>query len=523
MMRIMLVDDEESTREIVCRYLDANLEYRVVAQAGNGVEALEKIGTARPDVLITDICMPKMDGLELVRQIRQQELPTRVIIMSGYNDFEYAKRAIRYDVEDYLLKPFMPSTLDELLESIGKKLELSRYGNSDSTATRENFLNALVKGELEPEAIHKGAEALRLPVGGNVLSVGALRFFSADRPTGPQGTWERFCKLVAEQIPPSLHAVCFIQMPERPTILLFYQGCLWSECERLLESFFRSLSSQLESSCGRSVWCGFSPPFGSLCQAADANARALAVWKRTCSLDDRATFDRPVEKRGTERAQIERSIEELEDSCALALSVGDRAATGALDSLFGMLEQLALHDYHLMQVRLLSSVVRISNLVNTDAMNRKTVGEFNRYLNDAKAIGSLFETRYLLKKAVATALEAKRSENRPVSDIIISSVKEKIRQNLANESFTVDDAVSGFNYSNNYIRHIFSQREGISIKEYIIRQRMEMAKRLLGNSAIPIKEIAQRTGYRDQRYFSFGFKEFCGVSPTVWRKQHGNP
>jgi two-component system response regulator YesN len=517
MMTIMLVDDEESTREIVSSYLNRNLEYRVVAQAGNGTEALEKLEKSLPDVVITDICMPTMDGLELARQIRLREYPAKVIIMSGYSDFEYAQKAIKYEVEDYLLKPFLPSTLESLLCSIEKKLESERYARSNRKQTRENFLGAMVKGELKAEEIHKGAEIFLLPTCGNSFMIGALRFFLSDCPTGPTGVWDRFRQLFLDQLPSSLHAVCFMQGKDRATILVSYDECKEKECKESLAVLFESISKELESSCNRSVWCGFSPPFGSLCQAQEANTMASLVWKRTFSLAARCSFYSKTTD--IDMAQTIASIRKLENAYTLALSLGSESALVSLDSIFGQLEQLGLYDYHSMQVQLLSLVVKISILMDTNQMDHETLDDFTKYLNNAKTLGSLFETRYMLKKVSETVWKAKRSANLPTSEIIIDTIKKTVRKNLTNEFFTVDDALEGLNYSHSYIRHIFGQREGMSIKEYIIGQRMERAKLLLQDSTIPIKEIARQTGYRNQRYFSFGFKEFCGISPTTWRKE----
>ena len=523
MITIILVDDEIETRRIIARYLNATQSYRVIGEAGNGIEALALLESRQPDVVITDICMPNMDGLELVKQIRHLEYAIKVIIMSGYSDFDYAQQAIRYNVEEYLLKPFLPSSLEEILASIAKRQKVSRYSKEGSEDGRNNFLNSMVKGDLDTVAILQGIKDLQLPLGGNAFILGFLRFFS--KTAGEIPFDRKVLRSYAREVLPSclksgLQGVCFLQSRERMSILFSFQGCQEESFRREVTQAIRLLSSYMEAKYQTSVWCGFSPIYNALTQSSEANAKAEIVWKQYCSLKDPCNFyeERVVSQDGID--SLLQEIISIENNCALALSLGDGSSILFLDSLFPSLEELTLLDYHAMQVNLLSFVIRISNLVNTEGINTKTLEDFNTYLNDAKAIGSLFETKHLLKKAIATALAVRHDSKRPVSECIVSSIQAKVQENLGNEKFTVDDALAGLNYSKNYLRHIFSQTKGESIKEYLIRERMNLAKQLLRDSSIPIKEIAERTGYRNQHYFSFGFKEALGISPSQWRSDN---
>ncbi len=519
MITILLVDDEKTARQSISRYLNSTQDYRVIGEANDGIEALALLETKQPDVLITDICMPRMDGLELVKQMRQLHYTTNIILMSGYSDFAYAKKAITYNVEEYLLKPFMPSTLEEILTIIKGKIEVNRYKGEDAETIKGNFLNSMVRGELDTVEILKGIDALHLPLEGNSFLIGFLRFYSPDH----QGfdikkVWESFQQILSTELPSCLRAICFMQPKDRASILFSFKGCQHEVCREELSKLFSSLSEQTKKKCNVSVWCAFGPSFKSFSQASEANTKAEIVWKQHSTLTTSCNFyHEPCEDKDKMEA-LTMQIQTTQNECALALSLGSMTSLQSLDVLFICLEELTYHSYHEMQVHLLSFVIRISNLVNTANMNKQTLENFTSYLNDAKAIGSLFETKDLLKKAICTALTSKRLDKKTVSDIIASSVKQKIEGNLSNENFTVDDAIEGLNYSNNYIRHIFSQTEGKSIKEYIIAERMLLAKHLLENSDMPIKEIAERTGHHNQHYFSSSFRKYMKCSPSEWRE-----
>lgn len=133
--RIMLVDDEEEVRKAIIRQMDwEQLGFTVVGDAENGEDALEKMEQSEPDVVITDIRMPYMDGLTLTARIREKYPSVKILIFSGYDDFEYAQRAIKLNVTEYILKPVNGQELAQILgrvkNSLDEEIEQRRNINS---------------------------------------------------------------------------------------------------------------------------------------------------------------------------------------------------------------------------------------------------------------------------------------------------------------------------------------------------------------------------------------------------------
>ena len=122
--RVMLVDDEEDVRQAIARKIDwEEIGFEVVASAENGQEALELQARVHPDVVMTDIKMPFMDGLTLTRKLKENRKNTKVIIFSGFDEFEYAKEAIKLEAEEYLLKPLNASELKNVFLRIRENLD----------------------------------------------------------------------------------------------------------------------------------------------------------------------------------------------------------------------------------------------------------------------------------------------------------------------------------------------------------------------------------------------------------------
>ena len=142
--KIMLVDDEEEVRTSIIRKIDwQDAGFEVIGDAENGKEALEKIEQNEPDVVLTDIRMPYMDGLEMAENIRQRYPSIKIVIFSGFDEFEYAKKAIKLNVIEYILKPVNVEELTAILKKIKKNLDEEIEQKRDVSLLRENYKRSL--------------------------------------------------------------------------------------------------------------------------------------------------------------------------------------------------------------------------------------------------------------------------------------------------------------------------------------------------------------------------------------------
>ena len=178
--KIMLVDDEEEVRTSIIRKIDwQDAGFEVIGDAENGKEALEKIEQNEPDVVMTDIRMPYMDGLEMAENIRQRYPSIKIVIFSGFDEFEYAKKAIKLNVIEYILKPVNVEELTAILKKIKKNLdeEIEQKRNvtllresyiKSLPALREHFLNDLIQGGMEETQIEEKLNEYAIDVAGAV-------------------------------------------------------------------------------------------------------------------------------------------------------------------------------------------------------------------------------------------------------------------------------------------------------------------------------------------------------------------
>ena len=185
--KILLADDEEEIREGIVRKLDwENIGYTVVGSAENGLEALEKAERLQPDVVITDIRMPFMDGLELGAKLRAFLPSAKLIFFSGYDDFEYAQRAIQLNAAEYILKPINAAELTETLKKLKNRMDLEfaekrdvetlrRNYTESLPVLREQFLVGLMEGREPPERLRERADRYGIGAGAGRWAVALVR------------------------------------------------------------------------------------------------------------------------------------------------------------------------------------------------------------------------------------------------------------------------------------------------------------------------------------------------------------
>ena len=195
--RIILVDDEEEVRKGIIRKIDWNhLGFEVVGDAENGAEALEKIEQLEPEVVMTDIRMPFMDGLALTERIRQKYPSMKVLIFSGFDDFEYAQQAIKLNVTEYILKPVNVEELSEILTRVRKNLDEEISQRRDAALLRESyqkslpilravFLNDLMRGTADAGMIEEKLKEYSVDILHAKKWLTALIHIEAENAEGP--------------------------------------------------------------------------------------------------------------------------------------------------------------------------------------------------------------------------------------------------------------------------------------------------------------------------------------------------
>ena len=525
--RVLLADDEAEIRQGISRKIDwAAQGFELAGEAENGAEALELAEQIRPDVVLTDIKMPFMDGLELCRRLRRQLPAAKLVVFSGFDDFEYARQAVSMGVSEYIMKPVNARELEGVLASLRSQLEAQRQQRRDMEALRRRYEESLpVLRELFFARLLDG----RVPP--DQLAERAARF-ELELPGGP---WA--AALVQMDLPAG-------QPAERDELLLLsvrsfleehfeLEGCwlrtlLYNDAVALLAGLqnpeqLYPLMSELERLCALAPSClglGLTVGLGQLCGAAGQLHQSMEG--AIAALDYRLLM-------GGGRVLY---IGDLEPDASLRLSLDDedqRALATAVK--LGSEEQLDATLHELLdrvrasrlppaqcQLYVLEIVTCLVRLARSGGVEVEDVfGPDFAGAVPAAQFASLERLGEWLGERCRRLRELLGRRRTDSAGRTVEEAKSYIAAHFADSDLGVEAVCEHLHLSPTYFFTLFKRETGQSFTACVTEQRMAEAARLLRETEEKTYLIAQRTGYADPNYFSYVFKRHFGMTPSKYR------
>lgn len=531
MIKIIIAEDEEEVRTRLVRHInESDTDYQVIGQAGDGSEALALVRELQPDILLTDICMPEVSGLELLRAVRENDQELPVIVISGYDEFSYAKEAMSLGVREYLLKPFLPKELFHVLDKTREVLEqrareaaewqsMNEELQKNIRYSRQRFFHSLLRGRLGWQEREVTAAVIGFDLQADWYCAGILGAETPDNDVHAPGMlqlleqlWQGYFSSACR-----LHPV----LDERERILLFFtgQGQTRRELAEQIADGMERICGVLRGQEDVPVRCAL----GRLCQSYDTLERsyreALDIW-RVSLAQEKSVHTYPAESVSVLNAG-EKS-EALIEKLLLDLQMGEKKeALAGLDALLACYGSCPPSMAEKISMRLFRLVLQISELMRDVDEQEVAWSEQNLigYLRQHFSTISLWEVRGMLAAYVERCCEHFARRNAADSDKLIYRACMVIDENIGNEEFDLDMLAQKLYFSATYVRQLFKSKMGESFSDYLFRRRMELAGQLMRNQALKVQDIAERTGYRDQRYFARCFKKYYHCTPTEYRSR----
>lgn len=510
---VLVVDDEPAALRYVCTIIEEHCPgFSVVGTALNGAEALAELERLRPELVVTDARMPVMDGIRMVNELREQHDETPVLILSGYDDFEYVRGALDTGVVDYILKPVSVQRLRKAMAGLKERLLERR----DRAVAR--WLHKLGTGaaaECEVPLRHKCHVAL-LRYGGLVRRVDAR---------AAEASFERHGELLAVAGRDGREALLFASSHavDSPR----FQSAL-----RELAAAAPPLVTAAAATEPGSVATG-SAAAGSRSAGSAPGSRAAAPYYTL------AAFPRPVPAEEVEGAVawlarvVDRSVKPgltqhcsaeppPEDSGGVKRALADRLSYGATTGSKAVIDEVVedlVAGWERNAPSLYSLRKSIAALLFRCTEGEADSAEIDSLVDDAvEAPGSYADLGAAVKRVILTLLTPELLEEEG-SDApgFFRGIRSWVAEHYT-EQLSLRDVAAHFGLSPSYVSRLFRRYEGISLGEYLTKRRVQVACELLaGRAETPVKEIAAYCGFRDQYYFSRVFKASTGYSPTEYR------
>ncbi len=536
--RIILVDDEEEVRKSIIRKIDwTSVGFTVVGDAENGEEALEKIEGLEPDVVLTDIRMPYMDGLTLAERIRQKYPSMKIVIFSGYDDFEYAKRAIKLNVTEYILKPVNVEELTAILKRIKTNLDEEIEQKRNVTLLRENyrkslpilreqFLKDLISRPMENETVLDLVEEYGIPGAKKWIAIAVELERELAQEDVPLPLHEEknlipisVIQIMEENLKPyyrfslvsfsgtaeaEIAGIVAVDDGNSQTGLIDILGDICKEIRKLLKvpvtigighsaAELGNISVSFKSALDA---LGYRAIVGTGGTIYINDVEPVSGGKLQFGGEDESAFVQAI-KFGPEE-KIEEAVQQIVKRMSDARVHVRQYQAYVLSVANCMIQLTQQYDLNLEEIFADDPLGLDPFTVIQQALNRDN---FSRWLYQA-------------------ALKINGAMNRERDNTarqVMEKAKQYIMDNYQDPDLSVEQICRYLHMSPAYFSTMFKKATGQTYIAYLTEIRLNKAVELLNMTDDKTYVIASKVGYQEQNYFSYVFKKRFGVSPTKFR------
>ncbi len=521
MLKVLMVDDEVVVRSAVRNNIDWEAhDFVFCGEAADGEMALSLIQEVKPDILITDIRMPFLDGLELSKIVRGTMPWIKIIILSGHDEFEYAKSAISVGVEEYLLKPIDSADMLEILKKTATRIQKEKEERMKVSLLKNKLIISETekKSKIIYDLIYAKKGMKEILARANDLDIDLIAKY--------------YVVLAAE-----------FTVPENEFIQ-------YTVIESIVEDFVNSCGDVRYSFLGndRVVFVLLGNSFAELDDRVFEFAQALKyeVERHTCAL---TTIG--VGKIVTRLSEVAKSFASADKARKIMMEQGmhhintaDEIALSEMETLIAkgsLADQLKYATMSDVQSIFEKSVkidgpeahsllfcyyvvvdlyLGCARLINSFGGNPENVLPGMKGIqNINKVIQSQEDFKSYAMDMLIRTVEFKESQQRDKSFPIIKKAKEYIEQYYGDANISLHIVAKQVHLSPNHFSMVFSQKTGTTFIEYLTKVRMQQAKEQIEKSLKSLNQIAEEVGYSDANYFSYTFKKYEGITPSEYRKK----
>jgi two-component system response regulator YesN len=528
MIKLLVVDDEKFIRKGLITTIEwGKLDIEIVGEAENGKKALEKIKKFNPQIIICDVKMPVMDGLEVARYICENGLNIKMIILSGYDDFKYAQKAIKYGVREYLLKPAGEENLiksiiniKDIIEKEEKELKrkdiISAKLNASISISRENYLKNILYGyKKDLDDIDEKFKLLDI----NLES----QFFTVINLNIVEGRNYNFeLEEITQQINDIVkhHISIYFKIQDinisgSSMVFIINKPCNMDEKEfvrsikekgeRIIKELQRRLNIQSFIGIGynyifaKDIRKSFHEALISFSYAKNRSKNILYIgdFKLDKLINNTAIFDKGKEfeltLRGGDLVKINEMISSITASCIDNINNYKKIAIHLM-----IITEKVMYDI----IKNNNDKLYIENIDYSELINLSEIISIEKYLKDniGRIIGNII------------------NQGEMGSSRLISSALEYIKKHY-NKKASVQNVSEQLGLNADYFSYLFKKETGKNFIDVLNEYRIEKAKEYLKSTNYKIYEVANMVGFNDNRYFSTLFKRYVGCTPSQFSKR----
>ena len=502
MIKLLIAEDEHLERRAIKFYLKKNYEQKieVVAEVSNGKEAINKSLEKDVDLILMDIKMPKMNGLEAAKKLKEKNPELEIIILTAHSEFDYAQKAIKLGVNDYLVKPYVEDDFTEVIDSALEKIEKRREDELKEKKLVERIKNLtpILEKEILLDIIYDTESSQQ-------------KFLRHKKLLGITDEKYMFITIKYDdrsKIEESLYKFAKDKLSAIFNGVISYNG--------LINSIFLLIDDELESKINKDK---INELKKLIKNRAEAESKEIKINKSSISNNFNEIselYNESKDKIKDNKFSINNYPYQSEKK--VFSKIIDREKEQALK------EFEKIYNYLLKKQR--NNLKKIKSFLRRFLifLNRRLMEYYNkeqeflemqRLENELSLIDNLEGLKEYFEKIIKDLIEDISNDANDQKVEIIEMVKEYIQDNY-DEDISLEDVADYISFSKYYLSKLFKEVEGINYKDYLIKVRMEEAKKRLKKGK-KIKVVSSEVGYSDRNYFSRAFKKYTGIPPGKYQ------
>ncbi|TXK78392.1 response regulator [Paenibacillus sp. N3.4] len=545
MYKLLLVDDESDVREGVVREVNWEaIGFEVIETAENGREALEMVEKLLPDVVVTDIQMPFMNGLQLAEAIRERFPTIKIIILTGHDEFEYAQKAIKLHIDEYVLKPFSAQEIVNALCKVKEQIQeevahrenvelLKEHYRKSMPVLKENFLATLMSRKLPRDEVREKAGNYGIELSGNsfvvaVVSIDGVMIHEDDLENRTEllksvslkysedQALKYFALLnITEEIANKRNLGLVFMHNDQVVVLVCKESGSKDEALQETMKTLEEVRQSVEKYLKFSVTIGIGSVMKDVTKVSYSHEDAvLALDYRLILGNNRIICIDDVERRNVEKVRFDDVKEHELTRC---IKVGtNQEIKETIDELFQGIEGgVSVKDYQIYLLEILTCILKAAKDSNLNV--DEVFGDNFIPFTEINKFTSLEAAKHWLVELCASMMNHIATDRQYTYKNLVEMAKEYTKSHYHEGDITINKVCGHLHISAGYFSSIFKKEAKMTFVNYLNHIRMEEAKELLRSTDMKALEIAEKVGYADANYFSFSFRKNVGVSPKEYR------
>jgi two-component system, response regulator YesN len=534
MYKVLIADDEKWVRKGISTTIDWQ-KYGIdtILEAKDGEEALELAKEHKPELIITDIKMPNLDGLEFITEFRKYNEHTKIIIISGYSEFEFAKRAIKLGASDYLMKPIEETVLDEIISKCTSEIVKDRDKRLDVLKSADNlkeymplaqnyYLSMLLTQNIENiESVNTKLKSMNIDLNLECLTVVSL---DIDYDSGDRSIWEKAddlakfaIKNILQEFLEKSYTFYIVDISDKRMVCLISGKCEEQNAEQLN---LKNILCEAVEAVKRFLKCNLTAGIAK----ANTIEHVFNSYRESQGILEYRFFYGALKVFDYEEANrnLKQKISDIINinygTLVNDIKMGEKE--NVLATLADLFKDIKLNLDKLSPVEvkpfLMNLTIRLYEALTTaDPLMSgfiSAISEIEGSLGNLSTIDEVFD---YIKEFVLTNMEyAGQHQNKKKK-----SIEDALKYISAHysEDITMNSIAKALFLNPSYFSKIFNEYVGQTFSEYLTKVRMNYAKELLKVSYLKVYEVAEKVGYSDYRHFTKKFKELMGISPIEYR------